>query len=760
MRTLCACLLLAVAALAQQPAPQTSNELTIERIFAPGGLTGQGPQDIKWSPDGTKLSFVQRDDSGQHGQLLYVDPATGKTAVLVTEQKLQSLAPPASTIKSEIQRENAARYGVAAYQWAPDSEHLLFDANGQLWLYDLGNETAFAMTSSPDPLRDPKFSPDGKLLAYVRKHNLYVQKLKDGTPRQLTKDEDPNVLNGEVDWVYEEELDVRSNYFWSPDGKQIAFLQMNETAVPSYPITDYLGTHATLEQEKFPQSGDPNPVVRLGVIATAGGKPTWITLPIEKHTADPTGTRPREAQDFYVPRFGWVRDGIVWVQVLNRAQNQLDLYFADAHTGQTQLMLRESDPGWIEVTNDFRILPNGQEFLWTSWRDGHTHIYLYSFSKDQPFGAQAKLEQQLTKGDWEVEGIKAFDPMTGWVYFQANKDNPVERQIYRVKLDGSAVERVSKEAGSHSAEFPDAPRYYVDGYSALLTPPRLSLCNTSGECRQFHASHDVAPFKLIAPQWVHYTAVDGSPVDGFIILPPNVPPGTKIPLILNPYGGPGTQDVTDSWIGQQVQFDEYLAMHGYAVLKTNDRGMTGHGQKFAEQIMRKFGSIELADQLAVLKQALEQFPQLDPNRVGIWGWSFGGYLTTYAMTHSDAFKAGVAVAPVTAWELYDSIYTERYMGIPEENKEAYDKGSSVKGAAGLHGDLLIVHGTSDDNVHMQNTIQFLEALIKAGKSYRLLLYPGKTHGIAGATDRNHLFHRIEEQFDRALKPSCMPAACR
>jgi dipeptidyl-peptidase-4 len=307
---------LAPCAVAQQNAVHATNPLTLDAIFAEGGITGRGPENIQWSPDNKRVSYVQRDDAGEHGELWYVDIATGEKKVLVSEANLARLAPDANKIKDEREKERVLRYHVGAYFWAPDSKHLLFDANGQLWLYLLESNTAVQFTSSPDPSDDPKFSPDGNHVAFVRKHNLFVQQVTEGAPRQLTNDTDENILNGEVDWVYSEELSVRSNYFWSPDSKEIAFLQMDEKLVPTYPITDWLPTHPKVEQEKYPKAGDPNPTVRLAVINAKGGKPKWITLTKET--------------DNYVPRFGWVREGVLWAEVLNRAQDTMEIYFVDA----------------------------------------------------------------------------------------------------------------------------------------------------------------------------------------------------------------------------------------------------------------------------------------------------------------------------------------------------------------------------------------------------------------------------------------------
>ena len=440
---------------AQSAAPQTAapKQLTIEQIFAEGGVTGRAPETIQWSPDGSKVSFVQRDDTGEHGELFYVDAATGEKKILVSEIKLSQLSPPLSKIRDEREKERVTRYHVAAYTWSPDSKHLLFDSQGQLWYYSLDTGTAVQLTSSPDPSQDPKFSPDGKRLAYVRKHNLHVhpvsgeegerlitreEKEKD-KDREKAKEREENILNGEVDWVYAEELAVRSNFFWSPEGKEIIFLQMDETRVPTYPITDWLPTHPRVEREKYPKAGDPNPIVHLGVVGSNGGKVRWIKL--------------TDDDDTYVPRFGWIREGCAWAEVLNRKQDVMDLYFIDAKSGQSRKVLTESAPdAWVNVNDDFRILKSGDRFLWTSWRDGHTHIYLYSFNAPDPLAADAKLERQLESGDYEVIAIGGVDDAAGTVFFTANKGDPRQERLFSVKLDGSGMQGISPDEGKYDGD--------------------------------------------------------------------------------------------------------------------------------------------------------------------------------------------------------------------------------------------------------------------------------------------------------------------
>ncbi|HEY6352318.1 MAG TPA: DPP IV N-terminal domain-containing protein [Candidatus Angelobacter sp.] len=736
MKRLVPVIFLAVASFAQQPPTSGPPDLTVQAINQAPGIAGRIPETLKWSPDGNKVSYILRDEQGENSQLYYVDSATGKSAVLVASEKLASLAPPVSNIKDERERERRTRYSVAGYHWAPDSKHILFDANGQLWLYSLESATATALNIANPAAGDPKFSPDGKRLSYLRNHNLYVRPISGGDETVLTREKDENLLDGEVDWVYEEELDVRSNYFWSPDGNRIVFLRMDESRVPKYPIVDFLPLHPSVAEQKYPKVGDPNPEVRIGVVKSAGGSVRWIKLTDEK--------------DMYVPRFGWVNDGVVWAMVLNRAQNQLDLYFADVNSGKSRRVLSETSDTWIEMDDNFNLLASSGRFIWSSWRDGHTHLYLYSFDKTNPLAADARLENQITKGDFEVFSVEAVDESSGAIYLIANPRDDRQRHLCSARLDGSSFQVLTEaQPGNHETSFAPNAKYYVDDFSAILTPPVMSFCRVGGSCNVFWQSKSIDAYNLTPPEFVDFHAEDGTVLHGLLYLPPGSS-GKKVPLLMNPYGGPHGQEVRNHWTDTGILFDEILMRDGIAVLVIDNRGMGARGRKFATVLMHNFGEIELKDQLTALDQALERFPQLDRNRLGWWGWSYGGYMTLFALTHSDRFKAGLAVAPVTDWHDYDTIYTERYGGLVPENEAAYKKSSPINFADHLHGRLLEVHGTSDDNVHVQNTIQMINSLIRAGKQYELVLYPNKTHSISGPVVRTHLFTRIREYFHQEL----------
>lgn len=722
---------------------QEKKPLTVEVIYAHGTIGGQPPQGLTWSPDGEHLTYLEK------GELFELGLETAKPKVLVSRAKMAALTGDATTEKDTDHR---ARYGMASYLWAPDSKHLLFDSNGRLWLYDLKTGTGLNIGSSGAASGDdPKFSPDGKHLSFLNdrgeEHGLAVIHLREGgTPTtSAAVTTNPSVLNGKVDWVYEEELDVRSNYFWSPDSAHLVYLQMDETHVPVYPITDFIPTHPTIDQQRYPQPGDPNPEVRVGVVSANGGKTVWVKLP-------PSAFKPG---DDYIPRFGWVDRHTVWVQTLTRDHKHKNLYFADAATGQATLALAQNDDKFFDEKYDL-TLQDGH-ILISSWADGHTHLYLYSYDVNNPLGSPAKLDRQLTKGDFDVDSVLGIDDKRKLIFYASNEGNPAEQQVWQVDFEGQH-KAVTTEAGRHQGNFAPQGGYYVDRFSTRMTPPVENLCRVDGPCHQFWSTHAYDGYKIHAPEELQVKASDGSMLYATLLLPEGKHDPASVPLILNPYGGPGAQGIVNAWGGDGFLFDQVLAEHGFAVLHTDNRGSHGRGRDFAQACYHNFGPVQFEDQLAVADAALAKYPELDAKRQGWWGWSWGGTFTLYAMTHSSRFRAGVSVAPVTDWHNYDSIYTERYMSEPADFQQGYKDMSVVNSAANLKGHLLIVHGTGDDNVHMQNTIQFVQQLIVNNKPYDLQLYPRKTHSIAGAEVRPHLFNRILRQFDTYLAPPVTESA--
>ena len=709
---------------------QPAKKLTVEEIFAHGTLGGGAPQGLTWSPDGSHLTYLDG------GELIDLDPLSGKPHILVSRAKLAALT---SDAASEKDKDHRSRYGMASYLWAPDSAHLLFDTNGRLWIYDLKTGTGLNIGASDAASGDdPKFSPDGKLLSFIKDHGLAVIHLREpGTPiTPVAASNNAAILNGEVDWVYEEELDVRSNYFWSPDSLRIAYLQMDESRVPEYPITDWIPEHPSVDRQRFPQPGDSNPDVRVGIAGASGGKTMWLKIPIK-------------AGDDYVPRFGWADHKTVWVETLTRDHKHLNLYFADAVTGQLKLVLEQKDDKFFDEKYDISV--GEKTIVLTSWADGHNHIYLYSYDDANPLGGTAKLEKQLTSGSFDVDKILGVDHLRKLVYFSSNEGSPLDEQVWQVGLGGEK-KALTKTAGAHTADFAPKGGVFVDRYSTRATPPALSLCRVEGECRQFWSTRAMESYHLHAPEQLEVKASDGTTLYGTLLLPEGKTEAASVPLILNPYGGPGPMTVEDRWGGDSMLFDQLLAQHGFAVLHTDGRGSGRRGREFAQAAYHNFGPVQLEDQLTVADAALSKFPQLDRARQGWWGWSWGGTFTLYAMTHSDRFRAGVAVAPVTDWRNYDSIYTERYMSQPGEFASGYKDFSVVNSAANLKGHLLLVHGTGDDNVHLQNSIQFVQQLTLNNIPYDLQLYPRKTHSIAGTEVRPHLYNRILAQFESYLMP--------
>jgi dipeptidyl-peptidase-4 len=725
-------ILLCVPAIAQ-------TNWTVPEIFGSAAVhSAPPPSDASWSPDGSRYTYRSASDG-----LVAVDAQTGSRSVLISEEKLARVS---QRDVNEKDKDHRSRYSQPPYIWSPDAKQLLFDEDGTLWLYPLSGGSLHQIGDSGQGSGDdPKFSPDGKSISYVHQHNLYVISPEQAQPVALTRTSDPALLNGEVDWVYLEELKVRTNYDWAPDSQHIAYVQMNETAVPQYPLVDWIPTHATLDMQRYPQAGDANPAVRLGVVAASGGETRWIDLPIR-------------AGDDYIPRLGWIDAHTVWAETLTRDHQHLDLYFADIATGEVKRVLAQTDSKFFDDIYDVKFYAPGA-FLLTSWRDGHTHLYRYSYDAAHPLAAEAKLVRELEHGDYEVGEILSVDLASRVVYYEstetaAGAGDAREQQIWAVGLDGAGKHPITTAPGSHKAAFAEGHASYTDMASTSATPPALSLCMVGGTCRKiWQATADTRHVANPAIM-LELKAADGvTPLYASLTLPIGAAAAAaSVPLINNPYGGPGTSTILNRWGGAGHDFDELLAEHGFAVLHVDNRGMGKRGRSFEQACYHDFGQVQLADQLTAIDQVLAMYPQLDKKRLGWWGWSWGGTFTLNALTHSNRFRAGVSVAPVTDFRNYDSIYTERYLGLPAENAKVYDNAAVVETASRLKGHLLIVHGTGDDNVHMENTIQFIQKLVEADIPYDLQLYPRKTHSIAGPEARTHLYSRILEQFEMYLKP--------
>ena len=478
----------------------------------------------------------------------------------------------------------------------------------------------------------------------------------------------------------------------------------------------------------------------MGVVSASGGQTVWIELP-SIHTGFQAG------QD-YIPRFGWVDAKTLWIETLTRDQKHRDLYFADAATGQAHPVLQLTDDKFFNDKYD--VFAGDGSIVMTNWSGGHTHLYLYSYDQANSGSAKAMLARQLTNGDFEVGDVLGVDTASKLVRYESNENNPLEQQLWQVSFDGQR-KQLTAGAGFHTGIFAPAGGEFTDKLSTRLDPPVLRLCPSAGKCTVFWQTNALELYHLRAPEQLEVKAGDGTTLYATLLLPEGAAKSAPVPLILNPYGGPGVQTVSNRW-GDGLLFDELLAQHGFAVLHTDNRGMGSRGRAFAQAAYHNFGPIQLEDQLAVLDAVLAQYPQLDKKRLGWWGWSWGGSFTLYALTHSDRFRAGVTVAPVTDWSNYDSIYTERYMSEPAGFASGYQDFSVVNSAANLKGRLLLAQGTGDDNVHMENSVQFVQKLIEAGIPYDLQIYPRKTHSIAGPDVRQHLYNRILAHFEEYLKP--------
>ncbi len=723
-------LALALLSVALSAAPMKT--LKLEEIVREPGLTGPAPSQLAWSPDGSTVSYIlQETDDPERRNLWGVDAKTGEQRILVSHDQLTRLAPAVDKATTdERERERLKRYSVASYLWAPDSTHILFVSSGQLYLYDLAAERARAVAPEHTGVGDPKFSPDARWISFIYEHDIWLAPTSGGDVQQLTYGGTADVMHGGLDWIYPEEFGLRSGYAWSPDARRIAFYEIDQRPVPEQPIKTVSGWRGSLDMQRYPYAGDPNPKVRIGVVAarpSRGGQVVWM----------------RTTEPEYIPRITWANAETLAIQTLDRSQSEWALEIARVETGLNATVLGERDPHWINISDDLHFLSDGT-FVRTSERTGTRHI-----ERRDPRG---RLLDQVTSGEWEVQSVEGVDEKAGWLYYLSNEANPIGSDLFRVKLDGSEKQQLTRGAGTHAVKLSPDYTAFSEQFSTLTDPGGLDLVQLDGEERfEVHRARSVEEYDLAEPDLSMFETPDGATIRLHVLKPKDIQPGQKLPLLLYVYGGPHAPTIRDSFDAGRSRgmFHQYLAQKGYVVAQVDDRASSLRGHKYEAALERDYGPVALRDHEAAVEH-LSKLPYVDPERVGIWGWSGGGFSTCFALTHSDKFKAGAAVASVTDWRLYDSIYTERYMGLPEEEPEAYERTSCVEAAGDLSGRLLLVHGTADDNVHVENTMKMAEALIEAGKAYDLQLYPGKTHGIAGDKARLHLYSLLEEFFGRWL----------
>jgi dipeptidyl-peptidase-4 len=677
---------------------------------------------VQWAVRGAAFTAVQTDDSSRT-DLWRTDAVTGTRTLLL---RGASLIPPGQP----------APVAIEEYHFSNDESKLLIFTNsapvwrqntkGTFYVWDFATKRLIPVSTKPGYQQFAKFSPDGRLVAFVRDNNLFVTDLATGAERQVTSDGSDNIINGTSDWVYEEELGLRDAFRFSPDGRRLAFWRLDQSAIRPFYLLNQDSLYPALMPVRYPKAGTPNSQVRIGVADLGTGKTAWMDL-----GADP---------DIYVAEMDFAgRSDTVWLTRLNRHQNRLELVLADAATGGSKVILADTDSAWVDA-NAPRWIDGGRQFLLESERDGFNQVFL--FSRD------GSLVRRVTPGVWDVLGVAGVDEKAKAIYFTGAIDGPLSRPLLRIGLDGTRLTRVSSGPGVHQATFNADFRYYVDVQSRAGVPPVQTLRQSGGALVRTIADNHVLAARvdslgLAAPEFVKIP-VGGAELNAWIIRPKAFDPARHYPVLMQVYGGPGSQTVIDAWGGSNYLWHQLLAQNGYIVVSVDNRGTGARGRDFKKITYLHLGRWESNDQIAAARWLAQQ-PYVDAARVGIWGWSYGGYMSSLSLFRgAGVFKAAIAVAPVTDWRFYDTIYTERYMRTPQENRTGYDEGAPLLYADSLRGNFLLVHGTGDDNVHFQNSVRLVGALERANKQFAFRLYPGKNHSISGGNTRENLYTLFTE----------------
>ena len=702
---------------------QKKEKLTLQDIYYSNKLFGKTVQNIQWKPDGSAFTFTELNPGREVEDIYQHDVSTGEKSLLVkgTDLKFDGL-----------------QITMSHYQWTGDGKFLLIEGpvksiwrhstQAPFYLYNLLTKKISALSNGNIHLRNVKLSPDGTRVGFVRDHNIYVVDLKTGKETAVTRDGNENILNGEFDWVYEEEFGLADAWRWSPDGNKIAYWRLDQSRVKVYHLIDEMGEYNKVYDLKYPKVGEQNSIVKIGVADLSSGKTTWMDI------------GPND--DIYIPRIFWTNSsGTLSIMRLNRLQNHLEVLMADVSSGNSHTVITDSNNTWVDVRDDIFFLKKSDRIVWTSEKSGYNHAYLYDYN--------GKLINQITSGNWEVSSVDGVDENTGWVYLSGKKDSPVQENLYRVKLDGTEFQKISQEHGWYNANYAPDYRHFVEFYSNASTPTETTLRNADGSMVSVLEEGKIPALKnynMVYPQFLKFKTTDGTELNAYIMKPADFNPSKKYPVLVYGYGGPGSQMVVDRWGGSRTLWHQFMTENGYIVFCMDNRGTGGRGKAFKDLSYLDLGKWSVHDQVEGAKY-LSSLPYVDASRLGFWGWSGGGYLTCMMMTKgAPYFKAGVAVAPVTDFRLYDTIWTERYMGSPIDNNKGYDAASVFTYADKLKGKLMIVHGTGDDNVHYQNTMQLMQKFIDANRQFDIMFYPNKNHRISGGVTQWHLFTKISNYF--------------
>lgn len=732
----------------------TAAPLTVERVFGAPDLSGPRLREPKFSPDGHSITYLQgKSDNKDQLDLWAFDTRTGQSRLLVDSHALVGDDERLSA-EEEARRERqrtASLRGIVEYQFSADGSRLLIPLGGDLYLYELSARAnpVTRLTQSTGYETDARFSPGGRYVSFVRDQNLFAIDLRTHQERALTTDGAGLVQNGVAEFVAQEEMDRNTGYWWSPDDARIAFTRIDDAPVQEVERYEINADGARMYRQRYPAAGTPNARVELKLLELASGTVTPVDL---------------QLGDGYLARVDWFNDSKhLAIQRQTRDQKRLDLLKVDVASGSTQTLLTESSPNWIELNNDLTFLKSRPAFVWSSRRSGYKHLYLYDLD--------GKLIRPLTAGEWMVvgdgveTGVVGVDEKRGNVYFMANAASPLERQLYVTSLATTkpdAPQLISREEGWHDAKLLPGARGYLDLFSSPQQPPTASLHKLDGSLQRWlvrnalDATHPYHEFLAnhVREEFGSITAEDGQQLMYRLLKPQDLQPGKRYPVVVDVYGGPHNQYVHKDWMGAarapQGYFRQILAQHSFVVFTLDNRGSGMRGTAFETALAQHMGKVEVADQVRGV-EFLKTLPFVDPDRIGIMGWSYGGYTTLMALMTSSVFKAGVAGAPVTDWRLYDTHYTERYMGLPSVNTSGYEASAVLPHVAALKGKLLLVHGMADDNVLFTHSTMLMQALQSKSKQFELMTYPGGKHGLVRMPQQGrHYYEMVVRFFEREL----------